>query len=138
MRGRIRRTIFENVFFDDRTADDQREADDPRIEQNFLDVFAGNQPDDHCGEKCHQYADDKAAVIGIGEHAKRDPPQFGEIDHNDGEDGAELDQDVEALPEIILAEIEKTAREQQMAGRGHRQEFRDALDHAENHRPYCI
>ena len=61
-----------------------------------------------------------------------------EIDRDDGEDRAELDQDREALPEIVVAEIEEAFRQQQMAGRGHRQEFGHALDNAENHRPYCI
>ena len=65
-------------------------------------------------------------------------PQLAEIDHDDGEDGAELDQHREAVPETALAEIEKSFRQQQMSGRGHREEFRDALDDAENHRPQCI
>ena len=90
------------------------------------------------GQERHQHADDEAPVVGIGEHAERDPPQFGEIDHDNRENRAELNQHGEALPEIALAEIEEAFRQQQMAGRGHRQEFRDALDDAENHRPYCI
>ena len=94
--------------------------------------------DDHGGQERHQHADDEAPVVGIGEHAERDPPQLGEIDHDDRENRAELNQHDETVPESALAEIEEALRQQQMAGRGNRQEFRDALDDAENHRPYCI
>src|SRR5262249_50247228 len=91
----------------DRAADDQRETDDPGIEQMPFDVLAGDQPDDHRRQQGDQDADHEAAVVRIGEHAERDPPQFGEINHNYGEDGAELDQDRKALPEIVLAQIEE-------------------------------
>ena len=43
-----------------------------------------------------------------------------------------------ALPEGAFAEIEEALRQQQVAGRGNRQEFGDTLDDAENHCPYCI
>ena len=90
------------------------------------------------GQERHQHADDESPVLGIGEHAERDPPQFDEIDGDNRQDRAELNQHREAVPETALAEIEESFRQQQMAGRGHRQEFRDALDDAENHRPQCI
>ena len=63
-------------------------------------------------------------------------PQLCEIQHDDRKDGAELDQDGKALPEFAFAEIEKSFRQQQMAGRGNRQELGDPLDDAENHRPH--
>src|SRR5205814_350139 len=69
---------------------------------------------------------------------ERDTPQFGEIEHDDRENRAELNQHDEAVPEGALAKTEETLHEQHMARRGNRQEFRDALDDAENHRPYCI
>ena len=83
-------------------------------------------------------ADDKAAIGGIGEHAERDLPQPFEVEHDNCKNGAELDQDRKALPEIIFPEIEEAFREQQMPGRRHRQKFRDALDNAENDRPYRV
>ena len=119
----------------DRAADDQRKTHHPGIEQIALYVAAGGRPDHRRRQKCHQHADDESAVVGIGEHAERDPPQFAEIERDDGEDGAQLNQHREALPEITLAEIEKPFRQQQMAGGGDGDEFRDALDDAENHRP---
>src|SRR5450631_1675106 len=117
----------------DRTADDQRKAHDPGIEQMRLDESAGKGSDYRCGQERHQQTDDESPVLGIGKHAKRYPPQFGEVDHDDREDRTELDQYVEALPEIVLIETEKSCHQQQMARRRHRKEFRDTLDDAENH-----
>ncbi len=122
----------------DRAADDQRKAYHPWIEQDPLDVFSGNQANDHRRQKRHQHPDDKAPIVGIGKHAKRDPPQFCEIDHDDRENRAELNQDNKTVPETALTETEEAFRQQQMAGRGNGQKFRDPLDDAENHRPHCI
>src|SRR5262249_60923745 len=119
-------------------ADDQRETHDPGIEQHFLDVFAEDQADDHGRQERDQNADDEAAIVRIGEHAERDLPQLGEIDHNDRQDRPELNQDRKALPEIVFAEIEEAFSEQKVAGGRHRQEFRHTLDNAENHRPQSI
>ena len=141
---KFRGVVFVRVVIDpvdpqqDRPADDQGEADHPGIEQDFLDVFADDQPDDDRGQERYQKTDDEAPVVGIGEHAERDPPQFCEIDHDNGEDRAELNQHRKALPETALAEIEEAFRQQQMPGRGNGQEFRDTLDDAENHRPQGI
>src|SRR5436305_258251 len=52
------------------------------------------------------------------------------VDHDDGEDRAELDDDVEHLP-VILVIAQQGTGEDQMAGRGDRQEFGDPLDDAE-------
>src|SRR5262249_37806057 len=100
----------------DGAADDEREAYDPGIEQHFLDVLAEDQADDNRGQEPDQQADDEAAIIPIGEHASRDLPQLGEIDHDDCEDRAELNQDRKALPEIVFAKIEEALGKQQMAG----------------------
>src|ERR1700684_3009484 len=121
-----------------RAADDQRKAHPPGIEQIGLDVAAGGGADHGRGQERHQHADDEAPVVGIGKHPKRDPPQFGEIDGENRKNRAELNQHGETLPEPAFAEIEKSLRQQQMTGGGHREEFRDALDDAEDHRPYCI
>ncbi len=62
----------------------------------------------------------------------RDPPQPPEIDRQDGEDGAELDQHHEGLAEGVVVEAEEALDQQQMPGRGNRQEFGQALDDAED------
>ncbi len=122
----------------DGAADDQRKAHHPRIEQECLDVASGDRTDHGRGQERDQHADHEAARGGIREHAERDPPQFGKIQRHDRENRAELNQDRETLPERTLAEIEEAFGQQQMARRGYRDEFRDALDDAENHRPHCI
>jgi hypothetical protein len=118
----------------DCAANDQRKADHPGIEKMCLDELSGEQADDDRWQKRDQEADDEAPIIRIGEHAKRDPPQFWKIKGNDGEDRAELNQDRKTLPEIGLTEIKKTFYKQQMAGRGDRQELGYAFDNAEDHR----
>ncbi len=100
--------------------------------------FARDQTDDNGGQKSDQHADDEAAVVGIGEHPQRNVPQFGKVDHDDRQNRAELNQDDEAVPESSLAETEEFLGEQHMTGRGHRQEFGDALDNAEDHCPQSI
>jgi hypothetical protein len=118
----------------DGAADDQREAHDPRIEQHFLDVFPRDQADDDGGQERHHYADHEPAIIRVGKHAARNARQFREIDRQDCENGAELNQNRETVPEAALPQIEEPLRQQQMARRRHREKFSDALDNAENYR----
>ena len=122
----------------DRAADDQREAHHPRIEEKFLDVLAGDQADDNRGQESHQHADHEPPVVRVREHAERDLPQPGEVEHDDREYSAELNQHDKTVPECAVAKAEETLHQQHVAGRGNRQKFRDALDDAENHCPYCI
>ena len=122
----------------DRAADDQRETHHPRIEQQLLDIFADSQANDDRRQERHQHADDKSPVVRIGEHAKRHAPQLAEIQHDDRENRAELNQDHKTLPEGALAKAEEALRQQHMAGGGNREKFRDTLDDAENHRLHCI
>ena len=65
------------------------------------------------------------------QHAEEQLPQPGEIDRQQRQDGAELDQHVERLAERLIVEAEKMPDQQQMPGRGHRDEFGQALDDAE-------
>ena len=74
----------------------------------------------------------------IAEHTGGEPPNAGKIDREQRENRAELDQHREGLAEIVIVEAEKALDQKKVAGRGHRQEFRDALDDAENHRLHCI
>ncbi|MGY3354268.1 hypothetical protein ACVWZK_000931 [Bradyrhizobium sp. GM0.4] len=123
----------------DGAADDQREAHHPGIEQQTLDVFAADETDDDGGKERHQHADHEVACIDVTrEHPDRDVPQFLEVQHDDREDRAELDQDRKRIPERAFAEMEKALSKQQMAGRGHGKELGHTLDDAEDHCPYCI
>src|SRR5258707_7610190 len=64
--------------------------------------------------------------------------QLAEIDRQDAENRAELDQYRKTFPETVLAEVEESFRQQQMTRRGNREELGNTLDDAEDHRPYCI
>ena len=61
-------------------------------------------------------------------------PEAAEIDREQRQDGAELDQNGERLAEGIVARAEKALHQQQMAGRGDRQVFGQPLDDAEHGR----
>src|SRR5260370_13423857 len=94
---------------------------------------------DHRGRKNPpQQPNPTPPFMGMGENPEGNPQQFDKIDGDNRKDSAELNQYRKALPEITLAEIEESFRQQQMARRGHRKEFRDALDDTENHRPQRI
>src|SRR5438132_1278798 len=65
---------------------------------------------------------------------ERDLPQPHEIDREQRQDGAELDQHGETFPERLLVEAEEMADQQQMPGGGYWDELGQALDHAEEYR----
>ena len=75
----------------------------------------------------------KRRASRIVEHAEEQLPQPREIDREQSQDGAELDQDVEGLAERFVVEAEKVADQQQMAGRGDRNELGQAFDDAEEY-----
>src|SRR5262249_26977939 len=86
----------------------------------------------HCRrQEGEQHADHEAARRRIAEHADRDLPDSYGIDQQQRQDGAELNQDREGLAEIGVVETEEPLHQQQMAGRGHREKYRESLDHAE-------
>ena len=101
----------------DRAADDQREADHPGIEQYVLDEAVRERADDRRRQECDQHADDEAARGRIGEEAERDLPEPHEIDREDRQDRAELDQHHEGLAELVVVEAEEPFQQQQVPGR---------------------
>ena len=54
-----------------------------------------------------------------------------EVDRQQRQDGAELDQHREGLAEVLVLEAEEALHQQQMPGRGHREEFGQPLHDAE-------
>ena len=81
----------------DEAAGDQRHADDPGIEQHVLDEAVQGRADHGRRQEGDEHADDEAARVGIVGQRLGDRPQAVEIDRQDGEDRAELDQDLEGL-----------------------------------------
>ena len=88
--------------------------------------------DDRGGQERDQHAEDEAARSGIARQRHRDRHSLREIDRQDGQDRAELDQHHEGLAEGVVVEAEEVLEQQQMAGRRDRQELGQPLDHAEN------
>ena len=70
---------------------------------------------------------------GLPEQPVDHRPESAPVEHDHGQDRAQLDDDVEHLP-LVRIEAEQLGGEDQVAGRGDREEFRDALDDAENDR----
>src|SRR5262249_23653633 len=66
---------------------------------------------------------------GIAEHAGGDLPDTEKIDRQQREDGAELNQHGEGLAEIVIVEAEEVLDQEQVAGRGHRQELGRSEEH---------
>src|SRR5262249_37622451 len=54
-----------------------------------------------------------------------------EVNRQQGEDRAQLDQDRKGIAEIVVAEAKKMLHQKQVPGRGYRDVFREALDDAE-------
>ena len=50
------------------------------------------------------------------------------VDRQQSQDGAELNQNREALAEIVVAEAEEPLHQQEVPGRGHRNELGQPLD----------
>ena len=83
-------------------------------------------------QECDQHADDEAPRRRIAEHADRELPDAEKIDRQQRQDRAELDQHREGLAEIVVVEAEEALDQEEMPGRGHRQELGQALDDAED------
>ena len=97
-----------------------------------LDEAVRQRADHRRRQEREQHADDEARRRPFGEHVGRQRPEPAEIDRQQRQDRAELDQDRERLAEVVVAPAEKMLHQQQMPGRGHRQEFGQALDDAEH------
>ena len=118
-----------------RAARDQREAHDPGIEQHLLDESCRPvAPITAAGRKAISTPMMKRRACGSLNMPMNELPQPHRIDRQQGQDGAELNQDREALAEIVVAEAEKLLHEQEMPGRRDRYELGQSLDHAEDRR----
>ena len=117
---------------DGEAAEDQRHRDDHRIAEQQLDRVADRQPDHHRRNEGDEQVADEGEGAGLAlpqadQHVAEGPP----VEHEDGEDRAGLDGDVEQRPFVgVIAE--QLGRQDQVPGRGDRQIFGDALDDAED------
>jgi hypothetical protein len=113
-------------------ARDQRHADDPGVEKHILDEAMRESADDCRGQEGDEHADDEATRGRIVRQGFGDRPKPVEVHRQDRQNRSELNQDLEGLAGRL--EAEEMADEEQVAGRGHRQEFGQALDEAQEKR----
>ena len=76
----------------------------------------------------------KRAASQSREHVRCQRPDAAEINGEQRQNGAELDQDGKGLAERVVAPAEEVLHQQQVPGGGDRQEFGQALDHTEHRR----
>ena len=100
-----------------------------------LDEPVRDRADDRRRQKRDQHAEDEAPRLRIGEEAERQPPQPREVDRQQREDRAELDQHRKGLAEILVGEAEEMLDQQQVPGRGYRDVFGQPFDNRRGWRP---
>ena len=110
---------------------DHRRDHDPVREEISLDDVVQERTQDRRREEGHDDREREAARTRIVRQADQRSPQPAEIEHADGEDGAELDDDLEDVGQR-LRQTDDAVGEDQVAGRGDGQKLGQALDDAEN------
>ena len=74
----------------------------------------------------------KPCCLPLREHRLGQRPKPAEINRKQRENGAELDQDCKRFTEGIISPAEQVLHQEQMASRGHRKVFGQALDDTEH------
>src|SRR5262249_4393173 len=103
-----------------------------RLEQDLLDEAVQRGADYGRRQEGDEDADDESPGSRVARQLLGDPEQTPRIDGDDGEDGAELNQHLEGLAGGF--EAEEVPGEQDVTGRADRNEFRQALERAEQQR----
>ena len=106
----------------------------PGVEQVGLDEAVGQRADDHRRQEGDQDVAHEAELVAVVQQAGGGAREAAEIVPAHRPDRAELDDHLEHLAGRAL-EADQVDHEDQMPGRGHRQELGQALDDAEQQRP---
>src|SRR5262249_44675695 len=99
-----------------------------------LDEAVQQRADHGGGQEREQDAEHEAPRDRVVEEAERELHQAPEVDRQERQDRAELDQDSERIAEALVAEAEEMPHQQQVAGRRNREIFGQPLDEAEDDR----
>jgi hypothetical protein len=86
--------------------------------------------DHRCGQEGHQHRQHEVARARIARQVEQDAHQLAEVDGQNGQDGAELDQHLEGLAGRL--EAQEMAGQQDVAGGGNGDELGQALDQPEH------
>ena len=119
---------------DGKAAQDQRGHHHPGAEQHGLDEAVGKRSDHHRRDEAEENVAREADLVRVAQQSARDAKEAMAIGPADGEDRAELDHDLEHLAGRP-AKADQVDHEDQMAGRGDRDELGQTLDDPEEKRP---
>jgi hypothetical protein len=112
-------------------AGDQRPGDDRGVAEHRLDLIVQGEADHGRGQEADgDVAQEAPALRLAAQQAEEDRPEGPPVEHDDGEDRAELDDDVEHRP-LLRIVAEQLRGQDQVTGRGDRDELGDTLDDAE-------
>ena len=112
---------------------DERDRDAHRVEQVGLDLALEGEADEGRGQERHREVGREALLHRVAPDAGEGPGEPGPVLPAHGEDGAELDHDVEDLA-LLVVHAEEVGDDDEVAGGGDREEFREAFHHAQDER----
>ena len=111
-----------------------RDADHLRVAKQGLDIVDQEQPQHRRGDEGDRDVEREAPRAGFArEQTGRDRPEGAPVEHDHGQDRAQLDDHVEGRP-LLGTVAEQLGGEDQVPGRGDRQELGQSLDDAEQDR----
>ena len=112
--------------------DGQRQGDRYRAEQVRLDRLARGKPDQPRRQRGEKEQPDAAQPRkGVQSLGRDEPPEALPIKDDHGQDGPELDDDLETVG-LLAGEADEVADEDEVAGGGNGQKLRGSLDEAED------
>ncbi|MNZ90995.1 hypothetical protein D3C78_1099680 [compost metagenome] len=101
------------------------------VEQVMVDQVGEGHTQDHRGEEGHQQVDREALGAALGGQADHDVEDLPPVLPDHGEDGRQLDDDVEG-DRSLPGKAQQVSDHYLVAGAGDRQELRQALDNPQN------
>ena len=115
-------------------AENEGDRDDLGIAEQRLDLVDQEEAEDRRGQKGDEDIADEPPRHRVAlQHPFEHRPEGAPVEDDDRQDRAQLDDDVERRP-FLGVEAEQFGGENQVPGRGNRQELGDALDDAEDDR----
>jgi hypothetical protein len=127
---------------DDETTDDPCDGDRGRFQEVLVHRFVEEKADDAEGQERDEQSDEHPpAGVAAPDDAEQNVGDPLPVEDQDGQDGAELDDDGvridRRLRRLRRAEVEELARDDEMAGGTDREVLRDALHETEGHCVEC-
>ena len=112
---------------DHQRAHDERAGDRPRMEQVLLDLLLEGEADDRRRKERHEEVQGEPLLHAVARQTGEGFRESCAVFPAHGEDRAQLDHDVEDLA-LLVVQAEEIRYQDQVACRGNREEFGEALD----------